>query len=70
MTAKTDSAVSQAPQPLPSEGRGGGTDLDARYGAIGIVAVAAAVRFTRAGTAAVRAPTAPQIDQRFIELAS
>jgi hypothetical protein len=71
MNAKTGSAASQEPQPGPSDRPRGGTDLDARYGAIGIVAVAAAVRYARVGKTAVRAPAAPQqIDQRFIEPAS
>lgn len=68
MTAKTGLAVSQEPQPMQSAPRRVGVDLDARYGEIGIVAVAAAVRYARARQTADPAPAASQIDQRFIEL--
>jgi hypothetical protein len=44
------------------------TDLDLRYGKIGILAVAAAVRYTGAGQKPAAA-TLTAIDQRFIELA-
>jgi hypothetical protein len=73
MTVKTGSSPSQdmlSEQALPSELPGHSShqvNLAGRYGAIGITAVAAAVRYAvdaKAGT-----PAAAQIDQRFIEVA-
>ncbi len=67
MTVETGSSPSQS---MPSELPGHSShqaDLTGRYGAIGITAVAAAVRYSvdvKAGT-----PAMAQIDQRFIEIA-
>ena len=46
------------------------TNLDRRYGKIGILAVAAAARYAGTGKKPAGAPRAAQIDQRFIERAS
>jgi len=67
MTVLTGSAKSQQTHPVQSElPNPQNTDLDRRYGAIGIAAVAAAARY--AGTGKTAAQTSLQIDQRFVEL--
>jgi len=60
----------QEPQPEQPDPRHDKTNLDCRYGKIGILAVAAAARYAGAGKKPAGAPRAAQIDQRFIELAS
>jgi len=45
------------------------TNLDYRYGDIGIEAVAAAAHYVGLGRRPAEAPAASQIDQRFIEVA-
>lgn len=45
------------------------TDLDCRYGEIGIEAVAAAARYTGDASKPARGQGPAQIDQRFIEFA-
>ena len=61
--AKQDRARPRPDQPREP------TNLDRRYGEIGIVAVAAAVHYAGVGKKPADAPAAPQIDQRFIEVA-
>ena len=51
------------------EGRCEQTNLDHRYGKIGILAVAAAVRYAGAGKNPAYAPVVPRIDQRLAEFA-
>ena len=46
------------------------TSLDRRYGAIGILAVAAALRYAGTTKNAADAPVAPRIDLRFVEMAA
>lgn len=68
MTAKLGSAESRYPQATHPQRWNEPTDLDGRYGAIGIDAVAAALRFTGRGGRPADPPPAPRIDERFIEL--
>jgi hypothetical protein len=74
MTIANAASKSQGPQqrqqPEEQSPRRESTSLDHRYGKIGIVAVAAAARYTGTGKTPAGAPPAAQIDQRFIELAS
>lgn len=64
MTIKKGSEAShQRPPQAPREE----TNLDYRYGEIGILAVAAAMRYAGDGKNPADAPVAPRIDQRFIE---
>jgi hypothetical protein len=56
-------------QPAQHEPRRNATDLDDRYGEIGISAVAAALPYAGAHKKATEAPDVVRIDQRFIELA-
>ena len=65
MTGKTSSEASQ--ERVRSEGPREQTNLDYRYGEIGILAVAAAVRYAGDGKSPADAPAAPRIDQRFVE---
>jgi hypothetical protein len=67
MPAKTASESREAHSEQPDQRREP-TNLDHRYGAIGIVAVAAAARY--AGDRNKPARASAQIDQRFIELAT
>ena len=46
------------------------TSLDRRYGAIGILAVAAALRYAGTTKNAADAPVALRIDLRFVEMAA
>jgi hypothetical protein len=69
MTINTGSAESQEPRPLRSDQSREPTNLDCRYGDIGIEAVAAAAHYVGLGRRPADAPAAPQIDQRFIEMA-
>ena len=71
MTVSTGAEPARRPaqepnQPQPQ--RRGETNLDGRYGEIGISAVAAALRF--AGSAKNQAPVAPRIDERYFEAAA
>ena len=52
-----------------TEGRREQTNLDGRYGEIGILAVAAAVRYAGAAKNPAYAPVVPRVDQRFAEFA-
>ena len=56
-------------QPQP-ERRGETTDLDGRYGEIGILAVAAALHFSGPAKNPASAPSAPRIDERYFEAAA
>jgi hypothetical protein len=67
MPVKTASDSREAHFEQPDQRRES-TNLDRRYGAIGIVAVAAAARYAGNGNKPARASA--QIDQRFIELAT
>jgi hypothetical protein len=66
MTGKTGSVAGQE-QRQPIER--GQTDLDERYGAIGIMAVAAAVRYAGSGKNPAYAPVVPQHDRHYSEFA-
>ena len=46
--------------------RARGADLDSRYGAIGISAVAAAVRYTSETKTATAAPAAAQMEEKWL----
>ena len=69
MTIKTGSAKSQEERPTLQDKPREQTSLDHRYGEIGIEAVAAAAHYVGLGKRPADAPAAPQIDQRFIEVA-
>lgn len=66
---KSQHEPQQEPQQEPDP-RHQQTNLDRRYGKIGILAVAAAARYAGTGKKPAGAPRAAQIDQRFIERAS
>jgi hypothetical protein len=67
MTGNTGSDAGQEQrQPIERRGR---TDLDDRYGAIGIMAVAAAVRYAGSGKNPAYAPVVPQHDRHYSEFA-
>ncbi|MBM3527099.1 MAG: hypothetical protein FJX62_03330 [Alphaproteobacteria bacterium] len=66
MTATVGSKQSQPQQPKGAEGGRESTNLDRRYGKIGIVSVAAAARYTT--TPRKPADIVPaRIDPRFVE---
>jgi hypothetical protein len=68
MTGNNDSHANQ--EPTQTEGRREQTNLDTRYGEIGILAVAAAMRYAGARKNPAYAPVVPaRIDQRFAEFA-
>jgi hypothetical protein len=67
MTANTGVEPAQGPQARPPRTGQGSADLDVRYGEIGIVAVAAALRYSGVGKRRADAPATRPIDQRFIE---
>ena len=73
MTINTGSTQSQEERPMRQETRPDQprepTNLDYRYGDIGIEAVAAAAHYVGLGRRPAEAPAASQIDQRFIEVA-
>ena len=69
MTVVNAVSESQKPQPDQPDPRHDKTNLDRRYGKIGILAVAAAARYAGAGKKPAGAARSAQIDQRFIELA-
>ena len=56
-------------QPQPDR-RGEATNLDGRYGEIGISAVAAALHFAGAAKNLAYAPVVPRIDERYFEAAA
>ena len=60
----------QEPNQPPPERRGESTNLDRRYGEIGIPAVAAALHFAGAAKNLAHAPVAPRIDERYFEAAA
>jgi hypothetical protein len=71
MTGKTGSEPgpnAKAPISRPASGDRP-IGLDYRYGEIGIVAVAAALRYSSTGRTPADAPAAPRLEQRFIETA-
>lgn len=68
MTAKNDSHAKQ--EATQSEGWREHTNLDHRYGEIGILAVAAAVRYAGVRKNPAYAPVATRVDQRFTEFAA
>ncbi|HEY0569265.1 MAG TPA: hypothetical protein VGD13_14240 [Xanthobacteraceae bacterium] len=68
MTAIQKKDASQGPR--PAEGQGEHTQLDLRYGAIGISAVAAALRYAGGGKNQKYAPVVHHPDERFFELAA
>jgi hypothetical protein len=65
MTTTMGSVPSQDPQSLEADRRNEQTNLDFRYGAIGNLAVAAALRYAGVGKNPAYAPVVPRIDQRF-----
>ena len=69
MTGKSDSHANQ--ELTQPEGQREQTNLDVRYGEIGILAVAAAVRYAGIRTNPAYAPAvvSTRIDQRFAEFA-
>ena len=60
----------QGPNQPPPERRGESSNLDRRYGEIGIPAVAAALHFAGAAKNPAYAPVAPRIDERYFEAAA
>jgi len=68
MTLKNDSHANQ--ELTQTEGRREQTNLDCRYREIGILAVAAAVRYAGGGKNPAYAPVVPQPDERFSEFAT
>jgi hypothetical protein len=68
MTPKNDSHANQ--ELTQTEGRREQTNLDCRYREIGILAVAAAVRYAGDGKNPAYAPVVPQPDERFSEFAA
>ena len=68
MTLKNDSHANQ--ELTQTEGRREQTNLDCRYREIGILAVAAAVRYAGNGKNPAYAPVVQQLDERFSEFAS
>src|SRR5262249_29709479 len=64
MTDKKTKAQSQEPQKQQQQASAQ-TGLQHRYAAIGIEAVAAAVRYSNPGKKPAEQPKAPRIDQRF-----
>ena len=66
MSATTGSEPSQDHK--PADRRGEQTNLDFRYGSIGISAVAAALPYAGAGKNPAYAPVVPELDRRFAEL--
>jgi hypothetical protein len=74
MTATTGSRPGQSQgdgrADIPEDRLGEQTDLEARYGKIGISAVAAALRYCGESKDAACVPVASQVDERFEELAA
>ena len=75
MTQKTNSHEASSPasqNPHPTEGERATTNLDYRYGEIGILAVAAAVRYAGGRKNPAYAPvTLPvEVEERFVEFAA
>ena len=64
MTDKKNTAQGQKPQ-QQQQAASGQVGLQQRYAAIGIEAVAAAVRYSNPGKQAAEPVKAPRIDQRF-----
>jgi hypothetical protein len=64
MTDKKNTAQGQKPQ-QQQQAASGQPGLQHQYAAIGIEAVAAAVRYSNPGKKAAEPTTAPRIDQRF-----
>jgi hypothetical protein len=67
MNASVGPKPVQEQQSAPQEARRESTDLDCRYGKIGILSVAAAMRYASGGRNPADAPVAPRIDPRFAE---
>jgi hypothetical protein len=65
MTDKKMVAQGQKPQQQQQQAPSGQTGLQHRYAAIGIEAVAAAVRYSNPGKQVSEPTKAPRIDQRF-----
>jgi hypothetical protein len=65
MTTKMGSVPSQDSQSTEADRRREQTNLDCRYGKIGIMSVAAAMRYAGAGKNPAYAPTAHRVDHRF-----
>ena len=74
MTATTGSRPGQSQgdgrTDIPADRPCEQTDLEARYGKIGISAVAAALRYCGESKDAACVPVASQVDERFEELAA
>jgi len=68
MTANTAAHPNETARQPERDGRPARTELDRRYGEIGIMAVAAALRYAGAGKNPAYAPVAPRFDRRFEEL--
>jgi hypothetical protein len=66
MTAKSSDASQRTALERPREH----SNLDCRYGEIGIMAVAAAARYTGDGKSQAEPPVAPRIEQRFMEVSA
>jgi hypothetical protein len=69
MTATVGSSESRPQQPKRAEGRES-TNLDRRYGRIGISSVAAAARYASGGRKPAETPAPTRIDPRFVEQSS
>jgi hypothetical protein len=67
MNATVGSLESRPPQPQATEGGRESTNLDRRYGKIGISSVAAAARYATPARNPAYAPVAIGIDPRFAD---
>jgi hypothetical protein len=68
-TSSREPGSQASDRPRPSEGGREHTNLDRRYGEIGILAVAAAVRY-QGGKDPASAPVAAEVEDRFVEVAA